>query len=78
MANDTHHLFDSARADRVALRLDDEQLTFADLDEAIGRAGALLRAEGVGAGGRVGVLLPIVKRLIEIPDSVTVPRGSRV
>jgi long-chain acyl-CoA synthetase len=72
MANYTHHFFDSARADRVALRLDDEQLTFAELDEAVGRAGALLRAEGVGAGDRVGVHIPN-ERCFPI-----VSRGSRV
>ena len=77
MANDTHHLFDSARADRVALRLDDEQLTFADLDEAIGRAGALLRAEGVDAGDRVGVQLPN-ELCFPIVYLAIVPRGSRV
>ncbi len=46
--------------DRVALRLDDLTLTYAQLHEAAGRMSALLAAHGVQPGDRVGIMLPNV------------------
>ena len=45
---------------RVALRLDDFTLTYAQLREAAGRMSALLAAHGVQPGDRVGIMLPNV------------------
>jgi long-chain acyl-CoA synthetase len=50
----------AAHADRVALRLDDTELTFAQLEEASARAAGLLRERGVEPGDRVGIMLPNV------------------
>jgi long-chain acyl-CoA synthetase len=44
----------------VAVKLDDRQLSYADLDEASARAAGLLRAKGVRPGDRIGVMLPNV------------------
>ncbi|HEY6637081.1 MAG TPA: long-chain fatty acid--CoA ligase [Solirubrobacterales bacterium] len=46
--------------DRPALRLDEAELTYAQLDEASARVAGLLRTKGVGRGDRVGVMLPNV------------------
>jgi long-chain acyl-CoA synthetase len=46
--------------DRPALRLDEAELTYAQLDEASARVADLLRAKGVGRGDRVGIMLPNV------------------
>jgi long-chain acyl-CoA synthetase len=46
--------------DRVALRMDDLTLTYAQLHEAAGRTSALLAARGVQPGDRVGIMLPNV------------------
>jgi long-chain acyl-CoA synthetase len=46
--------------DRVAVRLDDAELTYAQLDEASARVAALLSDKGVGPGDRVGLMLPNV------------------
>src|SRR3954454_17322182 len=46
--------------DRVAIKLDDSELSYAALDEAGARVAALLRAKGVQPGDRVGVMLPNV------------------
>src|SRR3954454_21891689 len=46
--------------DRTALRLDDAELTYSELDEASARVAALLRDKGVEPGDRVGVMLPNV------------------
>jgi long-chain acyl-CoA synthetase len=46
--------------DRPAVRLDEEILTYADLDESSARACALLRERGVRPGDRVAVMLPNV------------------
>ena len=46
--------------DRVALRMDDLTLTYAQLREAAGRTSALLAARGVRPGDRVGIMLPNV------------------
>ena len=45
---------------RVALRLEDLTLTYAQLREAAGRMSALLAAHGVQPGDRVGIMLPNV------------------
>src|SRR3954454_13240376 len=46
--------------DRTALRLDDAELTYSQLDEASARVAALLRDKGIEPGDRVGVMLPNV------------------
>ena len=46
--------------DNVALKLDDVEVTYAQLDEASGRMAGVLRARGVQPGDRVGVMLPNV------------------
>jgi len=46
--------------DRTVLRLDDVQLTYADMASAVARAAGLLRGLGVGPGDRVGIMLPNV------------------
>ena len=49
------------RPDRVALKRDERELTYADLDAATARVAGLLRAKGVKPGDRVGVMLPNVE-----------------
>ncbi|MHB8659208.1 MAG: long-chain-fatty-acid--CoA ligase [Solirubrobacteraceae bacterium] len=44
----------------LAVKLDGGELTYAQLDEAAGRAAGLLAAHGVARGDRVGVMLPNV------------------
>jgi long-chain acyl-CoA synthetase len=46
--------------DRPALRLDEAELTYAQLDEASARVAGLLHTKGVGRGDRVGIMLPNV------------------
>jgi long-chain acyl-CoA synthetase len=46
--------------DRTALKLDDAEVTYAQLDEASARAAALLRSKGFEPGDRVGIMLPNV------------------
>ncbi len=46
--------------DRVALKLDDTELTYSQLDGASAHVAGMLRAKGVGPGDRVGVMLPNV------------------
>jgi long-chain acyl-CoA synthetase len=46
--------------DRVALRLGDLAVTFAELEAASARAAGLLRAHGIGRGDRVAIMLPNV------------------
>src|SRR5919108_723903 len=46
--------------DRVAIKVDDSELSYAALDEASARAAGLLRAKGVQPGDRVGIMLPNV------------------
>jgi long-chain acyl-CoA synthetase len=50
----------AARPDAPAVRLDDAVLSYAALDEASARVAGLLAARGVGAGDRVGIMLPNV------------------
>jgi long-chain acyl-CoA synthetase len=46
--------------DHVAVKLDDAEFTYAELDEASARVAGLLRARGIEAGDRVGIMLPNV------------------
>jgi long-chain acyl-CoA synthetase len=48
------------RPDRVAIKLDDTELSYAALDAAAARTAGLLRAKGVQPGDRVGIMLPNV------------------
>src|SRR5438270_12526183 len=49
-----------AHGDRTALKLDDLEVSYAQLDELSARAAALLREKGIEPGDRVGVMLPNV------------------
>src|SRR4051795_2753058 len=55
-------LTDSAarHPDRVAIQLDELELTYHALDAASARVAGLLRAKGVGPGDRVAIMLPNV------------------
>jgi long-chain acyl-CoA synthetase len=55
-------LTDSAQrdGDHVALRLDDAEVTYAQLDEGSARVAAVLAERGVKPGDRVGIMLPNV------------------
>jgi len=46
--------------DRVAMKLDEIELTYHQLDEASARVAGLLRSKEVGPGDRVGIMLPNV------------------
>ncbi len=46
--------------DRIALKLDDVELTYSQLEEASARAAGLIAAKGVEPGDRVAVMLPNV------------------
>ena len=46
--------------DHPAIRLDDLECTYSQLDEASGRVAAFLRHRGLAAGDRVGIMLPNV------------------
>jgi long-chain acyl-CoA synthetase len=61
-ANLAANLTESAarHGDRVALKLDDVELPYAALEEASARVAGVLRARGVQAGDRVGIMLPNV------------------
>jgi long-chain acyl-CoA synthetase len=48
------------RGDSVAMKLDDAELTYRQLDEAAARVAGLLRRRGVQEGDRVGLMLPNV------------------
>ena len=62
MTNLATNLTESAGRDpdSVALRLDDLEISYAALDAGSARVAGLLAARGVGAGDRVGVMLPNV------------------
>jgi long-chain acyl-CoA synthetase len=45
---------------RVAIRLDDSDVSYSVLDEAVSRAAGLMTARGVQPGDRVGIMLPNV------------------
>jgi long-chain acyl-CoA synthetase len=55
-------LTDSAaeHGDRLALKLDDAEFTYALLDEASARVATMLKAKGLQPGDRVGIMLPNV------------------
>ena len=55
-------LVDSARQRprRTAIKLDDLEVSYEELDEGSARVAALLKAKGLGPGDRVGVMLPNV------------------
>ncbi len=55
-------LTESARrsSERTALKLDDAEVTYAQLDDASARVARLLSDRGVAAGDRVGIMLPNV------------------
>jgi long-chain acyl-CoA synthetase len=61
-ANLASILTDTARehGERTALKLDDAELTYEQLDEASARAAALVKSKGVEPGDRVGIMLPNV------------------
>ena len=62
MTNLSHNLTESAQLypQRVAIRMDDNVLTYEALDDAASRAATLLRDRGVRPGDRVGLMLPNV------------------
>jgi long-chain acyl-CoA synthetase len=62
MANISELLSQSAdlRPDHVAIKVDQSQLSYAELDRAAARVAGLLGAKGVQPGDRVGVMLPNV------------------
>src|ERR1700754_2416541 len=47
-------------ADRIALKLDEQELNYAFLNEGASRIAGLLRARGIEPGDRVGIMLPNV------------------
>jgi long-chain acyl-CoA synthetase len=51
----------AATPDAVAVKRDERELTYAELDAATARAAGLLRAKGVRPGDRVGIMLPNVE-----------------
>jgi long-chain acyl-CoA synthetase len=50
----------TAHPHRTAIKLDDRELSYAELDALAGQVAGLLRAKGVAPGDRVGVMLPNV------------------
>jgi long-chain acyl-CoA synthetase len=50
----------TAHPGRTAIKLDDLELSYAELDAASARVAGLLGAKGVGPGDRVGIMLPNV------------------
>jgi len=46
--------------EHVAVRFEDATMSYRELDEASARVAALLRSRGIGAGERVGIMLPNV------------------
>jgi long-chain acyl-CoA synthetase len=62
MANLASVLTDSAQrvGDRTAIKLDDVEVTYAQLDEGSARVAGLLRQKGIEPGDRVGIMLPNV------------------
>ena len=49
-----------AQGQRPALRIDDNELSYAELDDATARTAGLLRERGMEPGDRVGLMLPNV------------------
>jgi long-chain acyl-CoA synthetase len=50
----------SAHGDRTALKLDDAEVTYKQLDDGSARVAALLKSKGFEKGDRVGIMLPNV------------------
>src|SRR5947209_17612736 len=50
----------SRHGDRIAMKLDDAELSYEQLEEASARSAGLIRAKGVEVGDRVAVMLPNV------------------
>src|ERR1043166_8713714 len=50
----------SEHGDRIALKLDEQELNYAFLDEGASRIAGLLSARGIEPGDRVGIMLPNV------------------
>jgi long-chain acyl-CoA synthetase len=50
----------AGHGDRIALKLDDTEISYAQLEDASARAAGLLRAKGIEPGDRVAVMLPNV------------------
>ncbi len=49
-----------SHADRIALKLDEQELNYAFLNEGASRIAGLLKAKGIEPGDRVGIMLPNV------------------
>ncbi|WP_225801021.1 long-chain fatty acid--CoA ligase [Streptomyces sp. NK15101] len=66
MANLAGFLVETAgrQPERPALRLGEQVITYAELDERSARAAALLRSEGVRPGDRVALMLPNVPEFV--------------
>jgi long-chain acyl-CoA synthetase len=62
MANLASVLVDTAQehGDRTAIKLDDVEVTYQQVDEGSARVAGLLKAKGVEPGDRVGIMLPNV------------------
>ena len=62
MSNIAQNLADTAAAHphAPAVKLDDSVLTYAQLDDMSARVAAMLKSKGIGAGDRVGIMLPNV------------------
>jgi long-chain acyl-CoA synthetase len=63
-------------ASRTAIKLDDAELTYSALDEGTARVAGLLRAKGVKAGDRVGVMLPNVPYFAFVYTACCAPAAS--
>ncbi|MEU6201000.1 long-chain fatty acid--CoA ligase [Streptomyces sp. NPDC047061] len=68
MSNIAGNLAETAlrHPDRPALRFGTAVLTYAELDTAASRVAGMLRAEGMAAGDRVGVMLPNVPAFVAL------------
>ena len=80
MTNLVLNLIEAARmyTDKPAIRLDDDVLTYAALDEASARLAQLLRARGVAPGDRVGIMLPNVPEFAVVYYGVLRVGGAAV
>ena len=56
----------AAHPDRVAIRLGEDTVTYAELDDASARVAGLLAARNVGPGDPVGIMLPNVPQFADI------------
>ena len=66
MANLAQILTDTAsrHGDRIALRQDEEELTYAELDQRVALAAGWLRSQGVGPGDPVVLSLPNITAFV--------------